>query len=528
MRNISRIKLMSLLIVCAVFTAACNSTDKGNNDPGSRGHFKLIKNVSILDGSGASAFTGSVRIKDNLIVAVGDVGPADEDIVIDGGGLVLAPGFIDTHSHHDWDLTESPQMVAAISQGITTIVVGNDGSSQYSMSELDQMLRDRPTTLNVASYTGHGTIRSEVMRGDYKREASVTEIKEMEELLRQELNNGSLGLSTGLEYDPGIFSNTDEVISLAKVSAGEGGRYISHMRSEDRNFDSALEELIRIGREADLPVQISHFKLAEVGLWGQAPRVLQRLQEARQAGIDVTADIYPYTYWESTLTVLLPERDFYDLDAARYALEHLAPADGLTLVTYKPDPALEGKTVAEVALARGVSNEETYLKLIRDAYEGMSDEEMAAMEESPESVIGVSMSEDDIEVLIAWPHSNICSDGYGDGHPRGHGAFPRAIRKYVREQKIVTIEEMIRKMTSLSAAHVGITNRGLIQPGFIADLVLFDPLTVTDRATIEDPKQLSEGISGVWVSGERVWNDQQMTGARPGVLVGRKLNRDNY
>jgi len=521
----SRFELLICILICTAYVTACTSTGAGNENPSIDGHSKLIKNASIVDGTGAPAFTGNVRIKDNLIVAVGDIEPSEEDVVVDGSGLILAPGFIDTHSHHDIGLDKSPEAIAAISQGITTIVVGNDGSSQHSMVDLNQMLVSHPPTVNVASYTGHGSIRSQVMGGGYKREATVAEVTEMEALLTEELRNGSLGLSTGLEYDPGIYSNTEEVISLAKVAAAEGGRYISHMRSEDRDFDKALEELIRIGREANLPVQISHFKLAAVDLWGQAPRVIKRLEQAREEGIDVTADIYPYTYWQSTLTVLLPERDFYDLDAARFALEKLAPADGLTLVNYNPDPSLAGMTVAEIAAARGTSNEETYLKLIRDVYEGMTDEEMASLDEPPEMVMGVSMSEEDIAVLLAWTHSNICSDGYGEGHPRGHGAFPRAIRQFVREQQILSIEEMIRKMTSLSAAHVGISDRGVVKPGYVADLVLFDPLTITDKATIKNPKQLSKGIAGVWVNGDRVWSDRNVTSARPGIMVSREPSK---
>jgi len=514
--------LLVCTLTCAVFVTACSSEEPGNEILSVASPSKVIKNAMIVDGTGAPGFIGDVQIRDNKIVAVGAIETSDKDTIIDGSGLVLAPGFIDTHSHHDIGLDESPEAIAAISQGITTIVVGNDGASQHTMAELKQMLADHPPTLNVATYTGHGTIRGLVMGGDYKREATAAEVTEMEALFREDLRNGSLGLSTGLEYDPGIYSNTEEVISLAKVAAAEGGRYISHMRSEDRDFHNAMEELIRIGREADLPVQISHFKLAAVDLWGQAPQVIQRLEQARQEGIDVTADIYPYTYWQSTLTVLLPERDFYDLDAARFALEKLAPADGLTLVNYMPDPELAGKTIAEIAAARGTSDEETYLQLIRDAYEGMDEEQMVDLEEPVEMVIGVSMSEEDIAVLLAWTHSNICSDGYGDGHPRGHGAFPRAIRQYVREQQILTIEEMIRKMTSLAAAHVGIADRGLVKPGYIADLVLFDPSTITDKATIENSKQLSEGITGVWVNGERVWRDGKVTGARPGALVGRE------
>ncbi len=521
MRYDSGLSLLAWGFVCLLLSTACTSEITSTTSPTDSGHSQLIRNVSIVDGSGKPAFMGSVRIKDNMIVAVGEIEPVQGDIIIDGGGQTLAPGFIDTHSHYDWDLDRSPEVVAAVSQGVTTVVIGVDGASGHSMSDLKGMLENNPPDLNVASYTGHGTLRSRVMGGDYKREATAVEIEEMAKLLRQELRNGSLGLSTGLEYDPGIYSNTQEVISLAKVSATEGGRYVSHMRSEDRYFNDALEELLRVGREANLPVQISHFKLAAVDLWGQAARVIRRLQQARSEGIDVTADIYPYTYWQSTLTVLLPDRDFHDLDAARYALEHLAPAEGLTLVNYAPEPELAGKTVAEVATARGLSNEETYLQLIRDAYKGISDDDMAEMEESPEGVMGVSMSEEDIAVLLAWPYSNICSDGYGEGHPRGHGAFPRAIRQFVREQRVVSIEEMVRKMTSLAAANVGIAGRGLVKAGYIADLVLLNPSIITDRATIKNPKQLAEGVSAVWVNGDRVWSDQQVTNAHPGVLISR-------
>jgi len=293
------------------------------------------------------------------------------------------------------------------------------------------------------------------------------------------------------------------------------------MRSEDRAFDDALEELILIGSEAQIPVQVSHIKLAAVNLWGQAGRVIKRLEKARAEGIDVTADIYPYTYWQSTLTVLLPDRDFNDLEAARFALEQLAPADGLTITDYAPDASLIGMTVAEIANLRNQSDEETYLQLIRDAYEGATPDELETLTEPRELVIGVSMSEEDVATLISWRHSNICSDGYGSGHPRGHGAFPRAYRQYVREQRVLSIEEMVRKMTSLSAAHVGISGRGIIKAGFAADLGLFDPQTITDNATIKHPDRLSDGIVGVWVNGERVWQNQGVTKARPGVFVSR-------
>lgn len=414
---------LSLLMACVLALTACNS-ERQSPAENSFGTSQLIKNAMIVDGSGTEGYPGDVRFGPDGIIAVGNLEVLETDQVIFAKGLVLAPGFIDTHSHHDNELDGAPNALAAISQGITTIVVGNDGQSNFPLDDFKRKIETNPPAVNVASYTGHGSMRFEVMGADCKREATDEEIAQMQILLAGELQSGSLGLATGLEYDPGIYSKTDELIALAKTAAAAGGRYISHMRSEDRAFDDAVEELLLIGREAELPVQISHMKLAAVDIWGQADRVLRRLEAARAEGIDVTSDVYPYTYWQSTLTVLLPDRDFHNLDAARFALEKLAPADGLTLAVYAPDPALVGMTVAEIAAARGKSDEATYLQLIRDAYEGFSVEELAALEEPRESVIGVSMSEEDVATLIGWQHANICSDGATDGHPRGHGARP--------------------------------------------------------------------------------------------------------
>lgn len=520
-------QMYKILLCCVVALTACSGQHQLKSESPLK-TTQLIKNALIIDGSGAAGYPGDVRFNQDGIIAIGKLEATPSDEVLFANGMVLAPGFIDSHSHHDIGLDEAPQAVAAVSQGITTIVAGVDGRSNFPLEAYKQKLRTNPPAINVASYTGHGTIRFEVMGSDYKRESTSLEINKMRNLLAKDLEDGSLGLASGLEYDPGIYSNTEEVIELAKTAGAEGGRYTSHMRSEDRAFHEALEELLTIGREAELPVQISHIKLAALNIWGQADDVLSRLEKARAEGIDVTADVYPYTYWQSTLTVLLPDRDFNDLDAARFALENLAPANGLTLAFYAPDPGLVGMNVAEIATARGKSNEETYLQLIRDAYEGFTEKELANMEDRRESVMGVSMSEADIATLVAWPHSNICSDGASEGHPRGHGAFPRAIRQYVREQGIVTLEEMIRKMTSLSAAHVGIEGRGLIAPGYAADLVLFDPDTITDNATIRQHDRLSGGIISVWVNGENVWLDQQSTSARPGVFVARARKQPGH
>jgi N-acyl-D-amino-acid deacylase len=371
--------------------------------------------------------------------------------------------------------------------------------------------------MNVASYVGHGTLRGQVMGEDFRRKATAAEIAAMAELLDPEMAAGALGLSTGLEYDPGIYSSREEVIELARVAARHGGRYISHVRSEDRQFWDAIEELLEVGRAAQIPVQISHVKLAMRSLWGEAPRLLARLDRARREGIDVTADIYPYLYWHSTLTVLFPERDFDNLETAQLVLDQIAPADGLLLGRYLPEPAWAGKTVSEVAQLRGETPAATLVELIRRA-QLME----ASGVEDVESVIGTSMTEDDLERLLRWKETNFCTDGELDGrHPRGFGAYPRVLGRYVRDRQLLSLETAIRKMTALAADHVGLRDRGRLVPGAFADLVLFDPATVADRATTSEPQALSVGIDRVWVNGQVVYADGETTWARAGTALHR-------
>jgi len=259
----------------------------------------LITNVEIIDGSGAPAFAGSVRINDGLIADIGDLERCEGETVINGGGHTLSPGFIDTHSHADGGIFDHPDALVIVSQGITTVVVGQDGGSPYPLSEFFAKLEATPATINVASYVGHNRLRSEVLGEDFRRTATGEEIAVMADMLASELESGALGLSTGLEYEPGIYSATSEVLTLAHVAAAAGGRYISHMRSEDRWFEDALDEIILIGRETGMPVQISHIKLAMKRLWGDAAKTIAKLDAARADGVQITADIYPYEYWQS-------------------------------------------------------------------------------------------------------------------------------------------------------------------------------------------------------------------------------------
>lgn len=476
----------------------------------------IIRDATVFDGSGAPGVVTSVKIDGDRISAVGDITPRPGDRVIDAEGLVLAPGFIDTHSHHEIGIDDAPAAAEAISQGITTIVVGQDGSSpdELPLAQYFAHRQQHPVSVNIASYSGHNTLREKVM-GLAEREASDEEIRKMQVLLKADMDAGALGLSTGLEYDPGIYSSTGEVLALAGIAASAGGRYASHLRSEDRHFWEALEELLTIGEQAKLPVQVSHIKLGSLSLWGQADKVLARLDAARRTGIDVSADIYPYTYWQSTLTVLFPERNFDDLAAAEYALSELTTADGMHITQFDARPEFVGKTIAEIAASRREKPAVTYLWLLR-----------LAGEYSPEfdgqQVVGVSMSEADVERFITWEHSNFCSDGaLNDGHPRGIGSFPRILGRYVREQNALDLARAIHKATGLAAQHMGIRQRGQIRPGYYADLVLFDPERIIDRASIEKPGLASAGISSVWVNGVAVYRDDAVTGAPAGVIIRR-------
>jgi N-acyl-D-aspartate/D-glutamate deacylase/CubicO group peptidase (beta-lactamase class C family) len=477
----------------------------------------LIENATLVDGTGARARKGDLRIEGDRIAAVGDLAARPGETTFDAKGLVLAPGFVDTHSHADDDLGDDPDALGAVSQGITTVVGGQDGGSAASLDEYFDRLEWTPAAVNVASYVGHGTLRDAVLGDDFRRAATPAEVEAMAALLDREMRAGALGLSTGLEYDPGIYSDRSEVIALAKVAARHGGRYISHVRSEDRYFWEAIEEILAIGKEARIPVQISHVKLAMRSLWGEAPRLLARLEKARREGIAASADIYPYLYWHSTLTVLFPERDFENLATAQTVLDEIAPPDGLLLGRYKPEPSYAGKTVAEIAKLRGEEPAKTLVELIR-----MAEAMKAKGESGVESVIGTSMTEPDLERLLAWKETNLCTDGELDGrHPRGFGSYPRVLGRYVRERKALRLEEAVRKMTSLAADHVGLRDRGRLVPGAWADLVLLNPATVGDRATTAEPHALSTGIERVWVNGDVVFEKGKATGAMPGKVLRR-------
>lgn len=501
---------------------ACQNENENNSDIidalAKRPTSWLITNVTVIDGSGSPGFVASVRVKAGMITEVGLLSALPGEAEVNGNGHILAPGFIDTHSHADSDIFEVPGALPAVSQGITTVVVGQDGSSPFPLMDFIAHLVSQPTAVNIATYAGHNTIRRQVMGQQYRREANADEIQKMMALMQQEMEAGALGMSSGLEYDPGIYSSTSEVLEIAQVAADMGGRYISHMRSEDRYFEKALDEIIEIGRVTGMPVQISHIKLAMKRLWGQAPEFLAQLDAAREDGINISADIYPYEYWQSNLMVLLPGRDTKDRKEVELALSELAPPDGIWLTQFDPQPEYVGKTLTEIAALRKTDAATAFVQLI---------EESQAMEAATgvpaDAMIGTSMIEDDILTLLKWPNTNVCTDGgLIDLHPRARGSFPRVLGRYVGELKALTLEQAIHKMTGLSAEHMGLTQRGLVRAGMAADLVLFDPKTIIDHATPQDSQALSTGIYRVWVNGISVYEN----GAAGKHLPGRFLKRE--
>ncbi len=480
----------------------------------------LITQVRIIDGTGIPAYKGSVRIKGNQIVAVGNLQALPGEQVISGQNKFLCPGFIDAHSHHFSSLRAFPQAAATNNQGITTIVIGQDGGS-YSVDSLRSWMSQRKAAVNVATYTGHTTLREQVMGEDQLlRAATSAEISSMQQMLAEEIKKGSLGLSTGLEYEPAFYSSKEEVMLLAKTAAAQKGRYISHIRSEDVTLQDAVDEIIRIGRETGMPVQISHLKIALHSQWNTSAALLQQLQQARVEGVNITADVYPYTFWNSTLKVLFPSRKYTSLPDATLAVTQLCDPAGSVMVHFAPVPAYEGKTLSQIAQIRKESPAQTLIQLI-----AMADSFRKAnptFSGSVETIMGKAMTENDVRNFIAWPLSVICSDGGNGGHPRGYGTFTRVLYEYVSKQPLLKVETAIYKMTGLTAQHLGIQKRGVIAPGYIADLVLLDMEKVKDHATIENGKALSDGIDQVWIGGQVTWQHQKPTGNLPGVFIAKE------
>lgn len=471
----------------------------------------VITGARIADGTGAPLRSAAVRVEGDVITAMGAVTPRPGEPVIDGTGMVLAPGFIDTHNHSSSGIEVEPAAVSQVSQGITTMAVGPDGSSPWPVGEYLQRLRDKPPTVNVVTFAGHATIRREIIGYDYKRQATREEVARMAALVTQAMNEGAFGLSSGLEYEVGSYSATDEVVTMARAAGAKGGIYISHIRDEADLAMEAMREAITIGEQGRVPVQITHIKLGTVGVWGQANQAVAMVEAARRRGVDVTADAYPYLAWQSTPRVLIPNKRYTDSASVRRGLDDIGGAKNVQITRWGAHPEFVGKRLDEAARRLGVSDIEAYIRFQGDEESGM---------------IGHTMTEADLRTFYRQPWVMVASDGgIANNHPRGAGTFPRVLGRFVREQPWMTLAEAVHKMSGMPAARLGLRDRGVLKVGMKADLVLFDPATVIDNATFEQPRALSTGIQRVWVNGALVWNGSAVTDARPGRVLARPSRR---
>jgi N-acyl-D-amino-acid deacylase len=470
----------------------------------------VIVNAQIADGTGAPLRKANVRITDERIAAIGDFKPAPADRVLDAKGLVLAPGFIDVHNHSTQGLERDPLATTQIAQGITTVLLGADGASPWPIGPWLEARRRAPVSLNLAVTVGHATVREQILHEDFRRVARPTEVAAMAKLVEQGMSEGAIGLSSGLEYDVASYSNTDEMVAVATAAAKHGGFYMTHIRDEADRALAALREVVAIGQRAHIPVEHSHIKLGTVKVWGKAADYVRIIEQARRAGVDYLADCYPYDAWYSTIKVLVPDKQYESPESVKEALAAVGGAGNVTIANFAPNTSYEQQTIEQLARSESIDPIDMFMKIIREGNAANSD----AM------VIAKSMTDADIELFYKQPWVMVASDGGIDGrHPRGAGTFPRVLGLFVREKHWLTLPEAIRKMTSLPAQRMGLRDRGTLRKGTFADLVLFDPQTVIDRATFARPQELPMGIQTVFVNGEMVWNDGRPTGSRPGRVL---------
>ena len=502
MFRVSRLKHNLLFSAIAFACVLASSQEKSVST--------VIINGQVADGTGAPLRKVSVRISGDRIVNVGDFRPKKDELVVDAKGLVLAPGFIDIHNHSTEGLDKDPLAETQIAQGITTVILGADGDSPWPIAAWLDARRKNPTSLNLAVLVGHATVREQILGNDFRRAATLPEIDKMALLVDQGMREGAIGLSSGLEYDLGSYSTTDEVVALATAAAKFHGFYMTHIRDEADLSFKALDEEIAIGERANIPVEHSHIKLGTVGVWSKAPQYIRVIEAARSRGLDFLADCYPYDAWHSNIKVLVPDKQYEDPRSVAKALADVGGPSHVTIVAFPPNTAYENRTIKDLATQRGISPVEMYIRIIREGN--------AANTEA--AVIGQSMVERDIRAFYERPWVMVASDGgIGSRHPRGAGTFPRVLGLYVREKKWLTLPEAIRKMTSLPAQRLGWKDRGVLREGAFADLVLFDPATVIDRSTFQNPFELPTGIEKVFVNGSLVWDAGKPAGARPGRVL---------
>jgi N-acyl-D-aspartate/D-glutamate deacylase len=508
----------------------------------------VIEGGMVIDGSGKAPFAADVGIVGSKIAAIGKLNDAKATVRINAQGLAVAPGFIDIHAHTN--LRRNPKAQSKIFQGVTLDITGPDGGSPFprrlkrddtteapqSISEFSNYGRwvdsykSTPIAMNLGSFVGFGTVR-ELVLGNSSRKPTIKELELMKDLVRQAMEQGALGLSSGLEYLPGVFASTEEIIEVARAAAEYGGVYQTHMRGEDQGVLAALDEAIRISRETGLGLVVTHFKVTGPPNWHMLDEAIAKIERARQEGLTLHCDRYPYTAWNSGFGSFYPTwasengklREHLKDPQQRKKMKPITEGwveqnggwNSLMISGGVPegDEGLIGRRIGDLAEERGV-----------EPYEFISDQQM----KRGVSVIGFGMSQENTDRIIGLPYCAIASDGGAfaaskgaGGHPRSFGTFPRAIRYYVREKKTMPLEEIVRKMTSLPADIMGLNDRGRLKERMNADVVVFDAENITDKATYLEPGQYCQGVVHLVIHGQQVIKNGKQINAMSGKIVSR-------
>jgi N-acyl-D-amino-acid deacylase len=499
-------------------------------------HFDiLIQNGTIIDGTGKPRYIADVGIVNGKIVEIGNFFNATAPQIIDAKGMMVAPGFIDVHTHIEGNLQEHPLAENFLYDGVTSVITGNCGGSAKYLDSFFIDLKKIGVSLNVGTLYGHNTVRNAVM-GNVNRAPKPKELEKMRQLTAKAMKDGAVGLSTGLIYIPGVFAKTDEIVALAKVVKEYGGVYTSHIRNEDYRVFDAIDEAVTIGRESGAPVEISHLKITGKSSWGKSAQIIEKLNAYRAQGIDVMADQYPYTASSTILDTQLPDwakgggkdslrirlKNKVTRDTIIREMKKMLAATGFDEYTWAVvsgcpwNPSLNGKNIPEVTKVLGYpSDVDGQIATILDI----------TTRKQTTYMIYHKMNEVDIRQIMAYPYCMVASDAgvavFGSGlpHPRAYGTNTRVLGDYVRNQQVITLEDAVRKMTQLPATRFGLKGRGELGPGMAADIVIFDPATVGDKATFDKPHAYPTGIKRVMVNGVTVINNGKHTGKRPGQML---------
>jgi N-acyl-D-amino-acid deacylase len=496
----------------------------------------VFRNGRVIDGTGNPAFHADVAIKEGRIRKIGRVdGKGREEI--DAKGMVVTPGFIDVHTHAE-NVLDMPEAENYVRMGVTTLVVGNCGGSEDNLATFFKRLEtDRRPSVNVASLVGHNTVRRAAMGGNFDRPPTLVEMGKMKASVDKAMRDGAVGFSTGLIYMPGTFSKTPEIVELAKVASKYGGIYTSHMRSEGLKIFEAMNEVFTVAREAKMPAEISHIKLSGNAMWGNGEKVLAAIEKARAQGLDITQDQYVYTASSTSISQLIPD---FALEGGKASFEYrlkdpeirkriteemraMLTRNGrkeytyAVIASYNADRSLNGKRIPEAArLKKGSDSLENQIELI-----------IEIQQKGGASGVFHGINEDDLQLFLKHPHTMVASDGsirkFGESvpHPRSYGNNARAIQRYVNELKIVRLEDMIRRMTSLPANTFRLKDRGVLREGAWADIVVFDPDKVRENTTYEKPHAYATGFSHLFVNGVKVLGPKGHTGRKPGKALRR-------